>query len=275
VKNWNRSDIIAVLSLIITFLSYLAAIRSSNILVFEDLLGIGWVSIISLLVSISLLMAGSYIYWHKRNLFIDSKNDHIKTPTYSKKIRNIAAITMVMSLFVSAFGLFLWPYHIKSSAGEFIDLGLSSLNKGQFDKANLYLTRAVELKPDKITKSLAFSVRGQVSYFKNDYSQALADLNQSIALNPNLSIAYYSRGRVHLEQGNKIMGYNPSYFEVAVIDFSQAISLKPDFVEAYYARGLAYSVLPHSDHLSRSDFKKVLEISKDPKLLQEASLRLK
>lgn len=39
----------------------------------------------------------------------------------------------------------------------------------KFIKANLDLTKAIELKPDKITKSLIYSVRGQVSYFKNNY----------------------------------------------------------------------------------------------------------
>ena len=131
-----------------------------------------------------------------------------------------------------------------------------SIDKGQFDKAYLNLTKAIELKPDKITKSLAYAFRGQVNHVKNGYPQAMTDLDQAIKLNPNLSIAYYLRGRVHLERGNRIAGYNPSYFEVAVIDFSQAISLKSDYVEAYYARGLAYSVLINSDHLSRSDFKK-------------------
>jgi hypothetical protein len=83
-KTWSRSDIISVLSLTIIFLSYLAAIGSLNILAFEDLLGIGRVSIISLLASIFLLITGSYVYWRKKNLFIDLRSDHIKTPFYPK-----------------------------------------------------------------------------------------------------------------------------------------------------------------------------------------------
>ncbi len=63
------------------------------------------------------------------------------------------------------------------------------------------------------------------------YDQALADYNQSIALNPNSADTYHNRGVSYRHKG---------LYDLAIADFTRAIALKPDYPLAYKNRGLAY-----------------------------------
>jgi tetratricopeptide (TPR) repeat protein len=66
-------------------------------------------------------------------------------------------------------------------------------------------------------------------YHKGDYRGALADVNQSIALRPNLALTYNNRGALKHEKLNDVKG--------ALADYNQSIALKPDYEDAYYNRG--------------------------------------
>ncbi len=78
------------------------------------------------------------------------------------------------------------------------------------------------------------------------YDEAIADLNKSIKLFPELAHTYYNRGNL-LARSGKL----PEAFE----DFSRAIELNPHFAEAYYNRGVVQILLKDTN-------KGVLDISK-------------
>lgn len=60
---------------------------------------------------------------------------------------------------------------------------------------------------------------------------ALADIDKTIELSPEMAIAYYNKGVLLLENGD---------LTSAISAFSRAIDLRPEFGEAYYNRGYAY-----------------------------------
>jgi tetratricopeptide (TPR) repeat protein len=101
-------------------------------------------------------------------------------------------------------------------------------------------------------------------YEKKDYQGALADLNQSISINPNFAEGYAGRGTVKHQQLQDYRGaladYNRSIqlksdnstvwyyrgmlkanrlqdYRGALADYNQAIQLQPDFAVAYSFRG--------------------------------------
>lgn len=62
-----------------------------------------------------------------------------------------------------------------------------------------------------------------------DFSKALEDYNKVVALNPNMSYAYYNRGNIKARMRD---------FEGALEDYTTAVRLEPNFAEAFYNRAL-------------------------------------
>src|SRR5580692_7233942 len=81
-------------------------------------------------------------------------------------------------------------------------------------------------------RALALSNRGNGYTAIGDLDRALDDLNQSIALNPSLPLAYLNRGVVFLKKGDS---------DRVLADSNQAILLNPRLTGAYAERGFAYS----------------------------------
>jgi tetratricopeptide (TPR) repeat protein len=100
-------------------------------------------------------------------------------------------------------------------------------DKGDYRGALADYNQSIALKPDL---AVAYNNRGLLKYEKlNDYRGALADYNQSITLKPDLAVAYNNRGNLK-KRLNDVKG--------ALADFNQSIVLKPDFAEAYSNRGI-------------------------------------
>jgi tetratricopeptide (TPR) repeat protein len=89
------------------------------------------------------------------------------------------------------------------------------------------LNQAVALNPRYTS---AYFLRAYIKAYLNDPQGALADYNQAISLNPKLAVVYNNRGLLKYGKLNDLQG--------ALSDYNQAISLNPQFVEAYYNRGL-------------------------------------
>ena len=108
------------------------------------------------------------------------------------------------------------------------------------------------------------SILSMVYTFKNS-SEAIADFDKAIEINPGFAKAYYSRGLAKnyyhnhagviidfarsteidsefaeaYEKEGIAMGYNIKDFDGVISDFDKAIEIDPRFAEAYYSRGLA------------------------------------
>ena len=88
-------------------------------------------------------------------------------------------------------------------------------NKGEYQKATVAFTKAIELDPNF---ALAYSNRGWVYIKLGQYEQAIADCTKAIELDSSLAFAYNSRGWAYTELGQ---------YEQAIADYNKAIELNP------------------------------------------------
>jgi tetratricopeptide (TPR) repeat protein len=88
------------------------------------------------------------------------------------------------------------------------------------------LNQAVALNPRYTS---AYFLRAYIKAYLNDPQGALSDYNQAISLNPQFVEAYYNRGLLKYEKLNDHMG--------ALADYNQSISLNPKYAAAYNNRG--------------------------------------
>ena len=91
------------------------------------------------------------------------------------------------------------------------------------------------------------------AYRKNNYTEAIANYDSAIRLDPNDSYLYTSRGKVKREM---------KQYEKAILDFNEAISLNPKNSSAYYWRGRTYYTL-EQDEESIADYNMAISIYSD------------
>jgi tetratricopeptide (TPR) repeat protein len=111
---------------------------------------------------------------------------------------------------------------------EYITAGRDYARAGEFDKAIVEFSTAIELNPNAAE---AYFWRGNVYYNLQKDKEAFVDCNQALNLNPNYVEAYYLRALLYLISEQT---------DLAIADCSQAIVLQPDYMDAYYLRGTAY-----------------------------------
>ena len=128
------------------------------------------------------------------------------------------------------------------------NLGIDYGEKGEYDLAIKYFTKAIELKPDY---ALAYNNRGAVYRSKGEHDLAIEDCNEAIRLKHDYAEPYSNRGAAYRNKGD---------YDRAIKDYDMAIRLKHDFVEAYYNRGLAYHEKREFD-LAIKDYNKAIELN--------------
>jgi lipoprotein NlpI len=87
---------------------------------------------------------------------------------------------------------------------------------------------------------------------KGDIAHATADMNETIRLDPNYALAYFTRGRLSYMLGN-----DPA----ALADFTKSIKLDAEDATSYFNRGVAYYVIGGRNADAVADFKKAAELN--------------
>jgi tetratricopeptide (TPR) repeat protein len=95
---------------------------------------------------------------------------------------------------------------------------------------------------------------------------ALNDLDQAIAMQPKIALAYYERGLINAGRNKRT---------AAIGDYGEAIRLQPDHALAYYNRALMYMREKSERNKAIADLEMVLKISKDSSLTMDAESLLK
>ena len=92
---------------------------------------------------------------------------------------------------------------------------------------------------------------GMAEFVKHNYDQSVDHFSQAIALDPQFTLAFKSRGAAYLRMEKA---------GEAISDFSTVVELKPGNARAYHLRGLAYE--KHGDNdKAMDDFNKALELN--------------
>ena len=128
--------------------------------------------------------------------------------------------------------------------------GTAYYYKGEYDRAIADLDQAIALHPDL---AMAYSNRGIAYAHKGEYDQAIEDFDQAIELQPDYAQAYNNRGNAYAHKGE---------YDRAIEDYDQAIALQPDYAEAYNNRGNAYA---HKGEYDRAieDYDQAIELQPD------------
>jgi|SanBayMetagenome_1026888.scaffolds.fasta_scaffold11119_1 tetratricopeptide (TPR) repeat protein len=104
--------------------------------------------------------------------------------------------------------------------------------------------------------AIAYYNRGNVYYDLGEKQKALEDYNQALKLDPNLAYAYNGRGNVYY--------YNLGENQKALEDYNQALKLDPNFAVSYNGRGNVYYNLGEKQK-ALEDYNQALKL--DPNLV--------
>jgi tetratricopeptide (TPR) repeat protein len=133
-------------------------------------------------------------------------------------------------------------------AKDFTQKGRELYEKNEFMEALLNVNKALELDPQY---SAAYYLRGNIKDKFDDRHGAMKDYNTAIEKNPKFADAFFSRGNVKM----KLQDYYG-----AIADFSSAISINENYIEAYFNRGKAKQYLQaYEDAIN--DCSKIIQIN--------------
>jgi serine/threonine protein kinase/Flp pilus assembly protein TadD len=83
-----------------------------------------------------------------------------------------------------------------------------------------------------------YGMRATIHHLYGDLDAALADADEAVRLAPDLTAAYYVRGRIRVDRGEPA---------AALADFTRMLQLDPDSVRGYKARAIAHGDLGRTD----------------------------
>jgi len=115
-----------------------------------------------------------------------------------------------------------------SEAEKHHKAGLQLESQGRLKEAIAEFDEAIRLDPNL---SGAYNNRGIVYARLGQFQQAIKDFDEAIRLNPRDALAYYNRATAY---------YHLDQFQSVIQDLEEAIRLNPQDAEAYYYRGLSY-----------------------------------
>lgn len=88
-------------------------------------------------------------------------------------------------------------------------------------------------------KPYLYTKRGNAYADKKDFSKAIADYTQLIAIIPAQKDGYLNRGIAYMRM---------KAADKALADFQKVVEIEPNFAEGYYQRGIAYDALFASEN---------------------------
>lgn len=135
----------------------------------------------------------------------------------------------------------------KDDAEELFQKGIALSIAGDYDKAIVYYTRAIELNPEHIS---AYINRGVAYSAIDQLNLAVVDYKNGILLDQNYVNYYIKRGNAFVNIG---------LLNRAITDFSKAIRADPKYVQAYIDRGKAYDNIGYYDK-AIEDYTKIIEL---------------
>src|SRR6187551_1531791 len=133
-------------------------------------------------------------------------------------------------------------------AKEYTQKGRELYEKNEFMEALLNVNKAIEVDPNYAP---AFYLRGNIKDNFDDRHGAMKDYNTAIEKNQKFSDAFFARGNVKM----KLQDYYG-----AISDYTAAITINENYIEAYFNRGKAKQYLQaYEDAIN--DCSKIIQIN--------------
>jgi len=143
------------------------------------------------------------------------------------------------------------PLHLEKSslreAEGHYKAGVKLGSQGRLKEAIAEFDEAIRVDPNL---SGAYNNRGIIYARLGQFQRAIQDFDEAIRLNPWDAVTYYNRGTAY---------YHLDQFQSVIQNLEEAIRLNPQDAEAYYYRGLSYANL---DQLQRAiqDFNEAIRL---------------
>lgn len=134
------------------------------------------------------------------------------------------------------------------SAREYTQVGMENYERQNYMEALLNLNKAIEKDP---AYAQAYFLRGNIKVRFEDFHGAMKDYNLAIEKNPKYADCLLARGNVKLSLQD---------YYGAIADYTAAIAINENYVEAYYSRGRAKQFLQaYEDAIN--DCTKIIQIN--------------
>jgi serine/threonine protein kinase len=160
------------------------------------------------------------------------------------------AVAAAIGLAIGIPRIWAHPHLTTPEVVELYNLASDKSDKGKSQEALEDLNNAIALDPNYAD---SYNKRGEIRYKLGDKNGALEDYNYAITLDSNFAKPYLYRGGIRIESGD-IQG--------AIADFNKVIEVDPGFTDAYIPRGLVRYTSGDTKG-SIEDFTKAIEL--DPK----------
>ncbi|KAF8531691.1 hypothetical protein BDD12DRAFT_869533 [Trichophaea hybrida] len=144
---------------------------------------------------------------------------------------------------------------LDENSGDYhLQLGLEAVKRktaDAYEEAGEAFEQAMKLGTNH--EATALNWRGTFKYLRGDTASALADLSQSIELDPTMTQSYIKRASLSLELGDR---------EAAAADFQAAIKHNPDDPDIYYHRAQLHFICGEFADAAK-DYQKSIELDRD------------
>src|ERR1700679_1374095 len=117
---------------------------------------------------------------------------------------------------------------------QYIDSAIINGNNKNYEGVIRNLTAVIKMDSTNSDNYTYYCYRGLAKSNLNRYSDAVADYNKAIKLNPKDTLSYFSRGAALI---------NLTMYIDAIKDFDFVISMDSAYTNAYSDRGTAYASL--------------------------------
>lgn len=151
-------------------------------------------------------------------------------------------------VFLFAGLVFITGVALAQNAKEYTQKGRELYEKNEFMEALLNVNKAIEIDPNY---AAAYYLRGNIKDNFDDRHGAMKDYNTAIEKNAKFPDALFARGNVKM----KLQDYYG-----AIADYTAAININENYIEAYFNRGKAKQFLQaYEDAIN--DCSKIIQIN--------------
>jgi len=112
-------------------------------------------------------------------------------------------------------------------ANDLLFDAVTARREGRYDDGIGLLNLAVKKAPGNST---IYFVRGTIYELKREFGKALADLNETVAISPDVYEPYQQRGMVQFKLGN---------FKESIADFDKVVEMEPSVLPQHWQRGIS------------------------------------